>query len=178
MRTAEAAYAGALADVALASGRAETLRQEVRGFAELAAGSADLRNFLASPAISREAKQQLLAGLVTRMGASQELRNFLFVLVDHHRTGLLAEIAREFETKLLERLGVAEASITSARELTAPQKQKLAETLESMSGKKIEARYAVDPGLVGGLVVRIGSTVYDGSVRAQLDRLGASLTGD
>ena len=178
MRTAASAYAGALADVAMASGRAETLRQEVRGFAELAAGSAELREFLESPAISRDAKQQLLAGLVTRMGASQELRNFLFVLVDHHRTSLVAEIAREFETKLLERLGVAEVNITSARELTAPQKQKLAGTLESMTGKKIEARYAVDPGLVGGLVVRIGSTVYDGSVRAQLDRLGARLTGE
>ena len=178
MRTAASAYAGALADVAMASGRAETLRQEVRGFAELAAGSAELREFLESPAISRDAKQQLLAGLVTRMGASQELRNFLFVLVDHHRTSLVAEIAREFETKLLERLGVAEVNITSARELTAPQKQKMAGTLESMTGKKIEAHYAVDPGLVGGLVVRIGSTVYDGSVRAQLDRLGASLTGE
>jgi len=178
LRTAASAYAGALADVAMASGRVETLRQEVRGFAELAAGSAELREFLESPAISRDAKQQLLAGLVTRMGASQELRNFLFVLVDHHRTSLVAEIAREFETKLLERLGVAEVNITSARELTAPQKQKMAGTLESMTGKKIEAHYAVDPGLVGGLVVRIGSTVYDGSVRAQLDRLGASLTGE
>jgi F-type H+-transporting ATPase subunit delta len=178
LRTAEAAYAGALADVALASARAETLRQEVRSFAELAAGSADLRNFLVSPAIPREAKQKLLEGLVTRMGASQELRNFLFVLVDHDRTALLAEIAREFEATLRERMGVAEASVTTARELTAQQKQKLAGTLETMTGKKIEARYAVDPTLVGGLVVRIGSTVYDGSVRAQLDRLGAQLTGE
>jgi F-type H+-transporting ATPase subunit delta len=178
LRTASAAYAGALADVALASGRAETLREEVRGFAELAAGSADLRNFLISPAISREGKQQLLEGLVARMGASQQLRNFLFVLVDHHRTGLLAEIAREFESTLLVRLGVAEAKVTSARELSGPQKQKLAGTLESMTGKKIEARYAVDPALVGGLVVRIGSTVYDGSVRAQLNRLAARLTGE
>jgi F-type H+-transporting ATPase subunit delta len=164
--------------VALASGRAETLREEVRSFAELAAGSADLRNFLVSPAIPREGKQQLLEGLVARMGASPQLRNFLFVLVDHHRTGLLSEIAKEFESTLLERLGVAEASVTSARELSAPQRQKLAGTLETMTGKKIEARYAVDPTLVGGLVVRIGSTVYDGSVRAQLDRLAARLTGE
>ena len=176
MRTVTGEYAGALADVALASGRAETLRQEVRSFVELEAASADLRNFLDSPAVSREAKQDLLGKLVGRMGASSELRNFLFVLVDHRRTALLAEIAREFETTLLQRLGVAEASVTSARELSAPQKQKLAGTLESVTGKKIEARYAVDPMLVGGLVVRIGSTVYDGSVRAQLERLAARLT--
>jgi len=176
LRTVTGEYAGALADVALTSGRAEALRGEVRAFAELAAGSADLRNFLESPAVSREAKQDLLGKLVGRMGASGELRNFLYVLVDHHRTGLLPEIAREFETTILNRLGVAEASITSARELSAPQKQKLAGTLESVTGKKIEARYAVDPTLVGGLVVRIGSTVYDGSVRAQLVRMAARLT--
>ena len=176
MRTVTGEYAGALADVALASGRAETLRQEVRSFVELEAASADLRNFLDSPAVSREAKQDLLGKLVVRMGASSELRNFLFVLVDNRRTALLPEIAREFETTLLQRLGVAEASVTSARELSAPQKQKLAGTLESVTGKKIEARYAVDPMLVGGLVVRIGSTVYDGSVRAQLERLAARLT--
>jgi len=176
LRTVTGEYAGALADVALASGRAETLRQEVRSFAELAAGSADLRNFLDSPAVPRAGKQDLLGKLVARMGASNELRNFLFVLVDHHRTGILQEIAREFESTLLHRMGVAEASVTSAHELSAPQRQKLAGTLESVTGKKIEARYTVDPTLVGGIVVRIGSQVYDGSVRAQLEKLAARLT--
>jgi len=178
LRTVSAEYAAALAEVALASGRADSLRQEVSSFAQLAAGSADLRNFLASPAIPRAEKQALLEKLVTRLGASQELRNFLFVLVDHHRTSLLPEIARDFETVLLERLGRAEASVTSARELSAPQKQKLAGMLEYVTGKKVEARYAVDPSLVAGLVVRIGSTIYDGSMRAQLDRLAARLTQD
>jgi F-type H+-transporting ATPase subunit delta len=178
LRSVAGEYAGALADVALASGRAETLRQEVRSAADLDAQSADLRNFLSSPAISREQKHALLEKLVARMGASQELRNFLFLLVDHHRTALLVEIAREFETTLLERLGVVQASVTSARELSAPQKQKLAGKLESLTGKKIEAHYAVDPALVGGLAVRIGSTVYDGSVRAQLNRLALRLTRD
>ena len=176
MRPVTGEYAGALADVALASGHPETLREEVRSFAELAAGSAELRNFLDSPAIPREGKHEVLGKLAARMNASEQLRNFLFVLVDNRRTGLLAEIAQAFESTLLERLGIAEASVTSARELSPPQKQKLAGTLESLTGKKIEARYAVDPALVGGLVVRIGSTVYDGSVRAQLDLLAARLT--
>ncbi len=176
MRSVSGQYAGALADVAIASGNPETLRQEVHAFAGLAAGSADLRNFLDSPAIPRESKKDLLGKLAARMGASEQLRNFLFVLVDHRRTHMLQEIAREFETALLERLGVAEAAVTSARELSAPQKQKLAGSLESLTGKKIEAHYAVDPSLVGGLVVRVGSTIYDGSVRAQLDRMAARLT--
>jgi F-type H+-transporting ATPase subunit delta len=178
LRSAAAEYATALADVAIASGRAEVLRQEVRSFADLAAGSADLRNFLSSPAISRAAKQELLEKLVTFTGGSKELRNFLFVLVDHHRTALVAEISREFETVLLRRMGVAEADVTSARELSAEQKQKLAGTLQTVTGKKIEARYAVDPTLVGGLVVRIGSTIYDGSVRAQLEQMAARLNSD
>lgn len=178
MRTVTGEYAGALADVAIASGHPETLRQDVRLFAEVATASADLRNFLDSPAIARESKKDLLGKLAARMGASEQLRNFLYVLVDHRRTHMLQEIAREFETTLLERLGVAEAAVTSARELSPPQKQKLAGTLESMTGKKIEARYAVDPSLVGGLVVRVGSTIYDGSVRAQLNRLAARLTGE
>jgi F-type H+-transporting ATPase subunit delta len=116
--------------------------------------------------------------LVERMGGSTTLRNFLWVLVDHHRTGMIGEIATEFETALLERLGLAEASVRSARELTAGQKQQLASTLEALTGKKIEARFAVDPTLVGGVVVRIGSTIYDGSVRTQLERLGARLAGE
>ena len=176
MRTVTGEYAGALADVAIASGRPETLRQEVRAFAELDASSDDLRNFLDTPAIPRDSKKDLLGKLTGRMGASEQLRNFLYVLVDHRRTHLLAEIAREFETTLLDRLGVAEAAVTSARELTALQKQKLAGTLETLTGKKIEARYVVDPAMVGGLVVRVGSTIYDGSVRAQLNRLAARLT--
>ena len=178
MRTVSGEYAGALADVALASGRAETLRQEVQAAASLAASSPELRNFLASPAIPRDGKHALVEKLVARMGASQELRNFLFVLVDHHRTGILGEIAREFETTLLARLGVVQASVTSARELSGPQRQKLAGQLEGLTGKKIEAQYSVDPALLGGLAVRIGSTVYDGSVRAQLNRLAARLSKD
>jgi len=178
LRSASGEYATALADVAVASGHAETLREEVRSFAGLAAQSADLRNFLASPAILRAAKHDLLEKLVTHTGGSKELRNFLFVLVDHHRTALVGEIAKEFETVLLRRLGVAEAGVTSARELSETQKQKLAGTLETVTGKKIEARYTVDPTLVGGLVVRIGSTIYDGSVRAQLEQMAARLNRD
>lgn len=178
MRSVAGEYAGALADVALASGRAETLRQEVRAAADLAAQSPDLRNFLASPAVPREGKHNLVEKLVKHTGGSAELRNFLYLLIDHHRTAMLGEIAGEFETTLLHRLGVVQASVTSARELSAPQKQKLAGKLEGLTGKKIEAHYAVDPALVGGLAVRIGSTVYDGSVRAQLNRLAARFTKD
>ena len=171
-------YAAALADVATETRRAEALQRELSAFLELLGTSAELRNFLATPAVDRTAKQAVIEKLVARIGAGRELRNFLFVIVDNRRTALLPEIARAFAAELLERAGVAEAEITSARELTAQQKTDLGMTLEGLTGKRIEPRYAVDPELVGGVTVRIGSTIYDGSVKAQLERLEIRLTTD
>jgi F-type H+-transporting ATPase subunit delta len=171
-------YAAALADVATGTRRAEALQRELSAFLELLSKSAELRNFLATPAVERAAKQAVIEKLVARIGAGRELRNFLFVIVDNRRTALLPEIARAFAAELLERAGVAEAEITSARELTAQQKADLGMTLEGLTGKRIEPRYAVDPELVGGVTVRIGSTIYDGSVKSQLERLEIRLTTD
>ena len=178
MKSVTQHYAAALADVALEKRQTEPLKRELAAFLELVGKSPELRNFLATPAVERAAKQAVIEKLVARLGASRELRNFLFVIVDNRRTALLPEIAKEFEAELLERLGVARAEITSARELTAQQKTDLGETLETLTGKRIEPRYAVDPELVGGVTVRIGSTIYDGSVRAQLTRLEERLAGE
>jgi F-type H+-transporting ATPase subunit delta len=164
-------YAAALADVALEKRQVEALKRELRAFVELLERSFELRNFLATPAVERDTKQAVIEKLAARLGASRELRNFLLIIVENRRTALLPAIAKEFETELLERLGVARAEITSARELTTQQKTDLGETLEVLTGRRIEPRYAVDPGLVGGVTVRIGSTIYDGSVRSQLARL-------
>ena len=178
MKSVTQHYAAALADVALEKRQAEPLKRELGAFLDLVSNSPELRNFLATPAVERAAKQAVIEKLVARLGASRELRNFLFVIVDNRRTALLPEIAKGFEAELLERLGVARAEITSARELTAQQKTDLGETLETLTGKRIEPRYAVDPELVGGVTVRIGSTIYDGSVRAQLTRLEERLAGE
>jgi F-type H+-transporting ATPase subunit delta len=164
-------YAAALADVALEKRQTEPLKRELGAFVELLNQSFELRNFLATPAVEREAKQAVIEKLVARLGASRELRNFLFIIVENRRSALLPEIAKEFEAELLDRLGVARAEITSARELTEQQKTDLGNTLEGLTGKRIEPRYAVDPELVGGVMVRIASTIYDGSVRSQLVRL-------
>jgi F-type H+-transporting ATPase subunit delta len=171
-------YASVLADVALERGNAEAVRAALAGFADAAADSAELRNFLANPAVPRESKQAVLEKIVARLGAGAELRNFLFLLVDQRRTELLAEIRASFEEELRARLGVAEAQVLSARELSAGEKAELTGALERVTGKKIEARYALDAGLIGGAVVRIGSTIYDGSVREQLERLRARLEAE
>ncbi|HJY88571.1 MAG TPA: ATP synthase F1 subunit delta [Candidatus Acidoferrales bacterium] len=171
-------YAAALVDVAMERGQPEQTKEELANFVRVFGESADLRNFLASPAIPRPSKQAVIEKLVAHMKASQTVRNFLFVLVQHHRSHLLTEIQQAFEEMLRARLGVAEAQVTSAEELTRKQKSELMSVLEGLTGKRIEARYDLEPGLIAGAVVRIGSTIYDGSVREQLDRLRARLASE
>jgi F-type H+-transporting ATPase subunit delta len=112
---------------------------------------------------------------VERLGASKTLLNFLFVLIDNRRANLLDEIQAAYQEQLYARLGVADVYVMSARELNEPEKKELAGALEKLTGKRVEAHYGVDPELIGGAVVRIGSTIYDGSVRGQLNALRSRL---
>jgi F-type H+-transporting ATPase subunit delta len=168
-------YAAALADVTLERDDAAEAKEELRGFVEAFSASPDLRNFLASPAVPKSAKQAVIEKLGARLRLSSAVQNFLFVIMDHRRMDLLGEIRQAFETELDARLGIAEAEVTSARDLTDAEKKDLTQTLARLTGKRIEARYGLDAGLIGGAVVRIGSTVYDGSVRQQLHRLRVRL---
>ncbi len=168
-------YAAALADVALDQKNAEQVRGDLNSFAEALASSADLRNVLLSPAISREAKQKAIERLAAAMGLAPAVRNFVYLLIDHRRTEMLGEIQRAFESELSARLGIAEAEVTSAQTLSGPEREQLTAALAQHTGKKIQARFREDESLVGGAVVQVGSTVYDGSVREQLIRLRAQL---
>jgi F-type H+-transporting ATPase subunit delta len=171
-------YAAALADVALEGGVAEAVQQELAGFARLWGDSSELRNFLASPAVPRSEKFALIEKLIARMNASRVLRNFLCVLVENHRTPLLAELPAAFRAELDRRLGIAEAEVTSSYALTHAEQEELRRALERFTGKQVRAEYRLDEGLIGGLVVRIGSTVLDGSVRSQLARLRTQLASE
>jgi F-type H+-transporting ATPase subunit delta len=178
LKSAVLQYANALADIALEQGAAEPLLKQLGEFRTLFGESAELRNFLASPAIARAAKHDVIEKIAAQAGAGKVLRNFLFVLVDHQRTHILPEIAAALEEVLRQRRGIAQADVTSAAELSAAQKKELQQTLERVTGKKIEPSYALDAALLGGAVVRVGSTVYDGSVRNRLERLRARLASE
>jgi F-type H+-transporting ATPase subunit delta len=171
-------YASALADVALERANAEGAKKELDNFVEVFKASADLRNFLETPAISRESKQGLIQKLGARLGLSPAVRNFLYVLIDHQRVAIVEEIARGFSEEVNARLGIAEAQVTSARDLSPGEKKELTAALGRLTGKRIEARYGTDAGLIAGAVVRIGCTIYDGSVREQLNRLRARLEAE
>ena len=178
MKSASLQYATALADIALEQGAADPVKKQLADFGAAYAESGELRKVLASPSVERTAKHAVIEKLAARLGASRIVRNFLFVVVDHQRTHLLPEIQQTFEAVIRHRQGLAEAEVTSAAELTASQKTTLQQTLERLTGKKIQAKYSLDPGLLGGAVVRIGDTIYDGSVRNRLNQMRARLSAE
>ena len=178
MKSASLQYANALADVVLEQGAAEPVRKQLAEFVRLYEESANLRNFLASPAVERETKHAVIEKLGARLGASKVIRNFLFVVIDNRRIHSLPEILESFERVLQQREGVAEAEVASAAEMNESQKASLMKTLERATGKKIVAKYSLKPELLGGAVVRIGDTIYDGSVRTQLNQLRARLAAE
>lgn len=164
-------YAGALVDVALENKQADQIKQELAAFATLIRESPELNAFLSNPSIARAAKHSAIERIVERMGASRTLRNYLFVIVDQRRAGMLVEIEQAFSRLLDARQGITQATVTSATELSAQERAELSTTLGKLTGAKVQAQYATDAALIGGAVVRIGSTIYDGSVRTQLERM-------
>jgi len=151
--------------------------QELTQVAELVAASHELRNVFLNPAVDHKQKISLLDVIIKRIGGAQALRNFVAVLIDHKRIGQIGEITEQFKRELDQRMGIAEARISSARELTAGEKKSLEQQLAALTGKTIRATYQEDAGLLGGAVVRIGSTIYDGSVLGRLQRIREEIRG-
>ena len=171
-------YARAFADVVLGNhlDAGKTLR-EVQSLAGLVSGSKELREVWEAPSIPADQKRGLLDAIVAREGVSRPVRNFVAVLIDHHRIPFLGPIVQQFEEELNRRLGFAEADITSARSLSADERKALEAKIESLTGKKVRARYAQDPSILGGAVIKVGSTIYDGSIKGQLEKIRQQIAG-
>jgi F-type H+-transporting ATPase subunit delta len=178
LRSASLQYANALADIAVEQGAAEAAAKQLNAFGAAFAESAELRNFLASPAVTREAKHGAIEKITARMGANKILRNLLFIIADRQRTHMLPEIIAAFQGVIRQRQGIAEAEISSAVELSPEQKTEFKKTLERLTGKQVEPKYSLDASLLGGAVVRIGDTIYDGSLRNRLNDLRARLAAE
>ena len=172
MATVAPRYARAFAQVAEASGLdASAATQQMRDFAETLAGSSELREFLMNPSVEMAQKLKVLDAIAKRLGMFTQVRNFLAVVLEHGRLHELNEILTEYGELADAHAGAMEASITSARPLNAQDRARLEVQVAKLAGARVRASYAEDAALLGGAVVRIGSTVYDGSVRAQLQRL-------
>lgn len=172
-------YASALVDVvtgASAQTEAQQVVRQLRAFEEALKTSPELRAVLSSPAIATARKRAVIGRLAEAMQLSRIARNFLFVLIDNRRVAALAEILEAFEILLDERLGYSRVDVTSAAELSEPRRQALAAEFGRLTGKRVRPRFSVDPALIGGVIARVGSTVYDGSVRGRLQTLGRRLT--
>jgi F-type H+-transporting ATPase subunit delta len=171
-------YAAALADVALEHKDAERVKRDLEAFVSAFFESGNLRTILETPSVEVDAKRRVIEALAERMDLTRSVRNFIFLLVDHGRTEMLREIEQAFRAEMNARLGIAEAEVTSARKLSSEERQQLTAVLERRTKKKIEAHFREDGSLIGGAVVRVGSTVYDGSVREQLTRMLEQLEGE
>jgi len=176
MASVTSTYARAFADVVIAKhlDPAATV-SETQLLASLVNDSKPLREVWENPAIPAAQKRAVLDAIVKRLGISVPVRNFVAVIIDHGRTNLIAELASRFAQELNERLGFAEAEITAVRDLSPDERQNLEKDLARVTGKSIRARYTQDLAILGGVVARVGSTVYDGSVRGQLERLREQL---
>ena len=177
MASVPSTYARAFADVVF-SAHLDAARG-VGGLRQIAAlfeQSADLRRVWENPAVPADQKRRLLDVIVQRDGIERPVRNLIAVLIDHRRLNFLPRIVEQFEKELDRRMGLADAQISSARELGDAEKHSLEAQIAKLTGKRVRAQYGLDPSLLGGAVVRIGSTIYDGSVKGQLERIKEAIS--
>ncbi|MGD0444939.1 MAG: ATP synthase F1 subunit delta [Edaphobacter sp.] len=176
MSTVSLRYAHAFASVA-ASAHLDTAaaQQQLNDFAGTFAGSRELREVLMNPSIPADQKLKVLDAIAGRIGMFPQVRNFIAVIVDHQRLEDLREILTEYHAVADEQSHMAEAEITSAHPLNDQDRAELEAQVAKLAGGRVRATYHQDATLLGGAVVRIGSTVYDGSIRAQLQQLKQKL---
>ena len=171
-------YARALVDVITAPGaNVDTARvlAELHAIQGLIGESHELKAALESPAVSPSKKRAVMGRLIEPLSVLSAVRNFVFVIIDHRRTHDFPAIVEAFEAQLDERLGFVRADVSSARELNDSQRAALESRVARLAGRKARLRFTIDPTLIAGVVARVGSKVYDGSVRGQLDRFRTRL---
>jgi F-type H+-transporting ATPase subunit delta len=169
-------YASAFLDV-VTSAKLDTaaIESQLSDFLGTWNGSPELREFFVNPSVSAPQKVKILDKLNEKLKLRKELRNLLAVLIDNDRIGSVSEVARGYRRLLQEQLGIRQAEVVTARELSATEQASLLAEIGKIAGSRIDASFKLDQSILGGTIVRIGSTVYDGSVRGRLDRLKEAL---
>jgi F-type H+-transporting ATPase subunit delta len=169
-------YAAAFADVVTAA-KLDTaaIDRQLSDFLATWQGSPELRTFFENPAVPSLQKVAILDKLNARLGLQKELRNLIAVLIDNDRIAHVAEVAAAYRRLLQDQLGIRPAEIVTARDLAPDERERLVAEVAKLAGAKIDASFKLDTTILGGTIVRIGSTVYDGSVRGRLERLRETL---
>jgi F-type H+-transporting ATPase subunit delta len=169
-------YATAFAEVVTAA-KLDTaaIDAQLTDFLATWKGSPELREFFENPAIPATQKVEVLDKLNGKLKLQKELRNLIAVLISNDRIAQVSEVAQAYRRLLQEQLGIRPAEIVTARELDTNEQVALISEVAKLAGSRIEASFTLDKSILGGTVVRIGSTVYDGSVRGRLERLKEAL---
>jgi len=175
MSVVDRVYARALFEAAREQGRLEPVREQLEQIVSAAARVPELRELLRNPQLDPRTRAAALEDVLS--GGDELLRNFLLVLADKGRIAELEVIAQEFERLVAEEEGILSAKLTTAVELSDEDERRLLKQIEQASGRKVEATRQVDPDLIGGIVLQVGSHRLDASVRGRLERLRRSLVG-
>jgi F-type H+-transporting ATPase subunit delta len=177
VQTVARRYASALADVVLERGEAREVQEELLAWEQMLQSSSNLQEVFRNPTIALDKKRAVLNKLIERVKPRPTTANFLKVLLQNQRLTELGEINQKFAEILDVRAGMVAAIVTTARAVPENAQQKLHAKLSTLTGKKVRIDFTTDPDLIGGLVTRIGSTVYDGSVRNHLQQIKEKMAG-
>jgi len=174
-RASATRYARALFDVALKESDPVQIERDLASFAGLMSTNAELSGALTNPAIPASAKRKIADTLATRLDVATPARKLLLLLADRDRLAIVRDLLDVYRDRLMEHLQVVRAEVTTAAPLTPDRAAQLQKKLADITGRKVEMTTSVDPAIIGGVVTRIGSTVYDGSLATQLARLREKL---
>jgi F-type H+-transporting ATPase subunit delta len=177
-RTSAARYARALFDVALAEADVDQVARDLQTVQSTVGGHPELRQVLFNPSVPEAARRNIVTAIADRLGLSAAVTKLLSMLAERRRLELLPDVVDAYRERLKDHRQVAEAVVTAAAPLTADVEAALASALSAATGRRVELRVTVDPSLLGGVIARVGSTVYDGSVRTQLRRMRDSLVAE
>jgi F-type H+-transporting ATPase subunit delta len=169
-------YATALADVVIAREEAKEVQVELSDWAQMMRENSQLLEIFSNPTVQYDQKQKLLKSLIERAKVRPTTANFLQVLLQNQRLSELDEVNKRFAIVLDDRAGAMSADVTTARGVPVIAQEALRSKLTAMTGKNVRLTFNTDKEMIGGIVTRIGSTIYDGSVRSQLERAKSKLT--
>ncbi|MGE0131686.1 MAG: ATP synthase F1 subunit delta [Blastocatellales bacterium] len=164
-------YARALADVIIERRETKEVVNELSGFARMMSEHPQLRDVFASPVIATERKRAVLNELIARISPRPTTANFLQLLLNNSRLHDLDQMLRALSRELDARTNIVSAEITTAREISEQEKSTLQSQLKAATGKDVRLQFRTDPAIIGGVVTRIGSLVYDGSIKNQLAQM-------
>jgi F-type H+-transporting ATPase subunit delta len=174
MTVAANRYARALVDV-LYPDKAEAGLQQLQNFAALLAEQPAARTFLENPTMAGDRRNRMLKEISDALSFDRRVANFIVILADRNRLPILEDVIREYQNLLDERMGIVRARVRAARSLDTTQQNELTAKLEQITGKQVRMEIAIDPSLIGGVIAQVGSTIYDGSVRRQLQAFKSRL---